>query len=112
MIHSLLRPCPSNRRVGGRDLSASPTSTPGPRRETPRRRATADFTEADDDDDDEDTQEETMPGFVAADEDDEEGQDDDDDGNDPGQPTGRRTPLPVLPLFSSSHLGILGLSSS
>lgn len=70
-----------------------------------RRRATADFTEAEDDD--EDTHEDdTMPGFEAADDDDDD-EDDDDDADEDGQPSARRTPLPVLPLFSASHLGML-----
>ena len=109
MFGSLLRPRPANRRVVGRDLSASPSSIPVGRRE-PRRRATADFTEAEDDD--EDTHEDdTMPGFAVADDDDDDDDDDaeEDQGDEEERPSGRRTPLPVLPLFSASHLGMVHL---
>lgn len=102
MFSSLIQSRPTNRRVAGRDLSASPSSTPAGRH-APRRRATADFTEADDDD--EDTHEDEMDGFEAAD-DDEDEDDQNEDGRQRGQPLGRRTPLPVLPLFSASHLGM------
>lgn len=112
MFGSLLRSRPAKERVVGRDLSASPASPasqPLGRRNSngSRRRATADFTEADDDD--EDTHEDdTMPGFEAAeeDEDEDEDEDDDDDGDEVRRHPGRRTPLPVLPLFSASHLGM------
>ena len=75
------------------------------------RRATADFTEADDDDDqdeDDDVDDEIgrrIPnaGRTARFEDDRDG--DDDDGND--DEDGPSGALPVLPLFSVSHLGSL-----
>jgi hypothetical protein len=47
-----------------------------------------------------------MPGFEAADDDEDDDDAEDDDGDEVGQPSGRRTPLPVLPLFSASHLGM------
>ena len=105
MFSSLLRSRPAkHRRVVGGTVSrdpavASPSSagTPG------RRHATADFTETNDDDE-EDTQEDVMADFEAVDEDEDEHEDEDDEDHH-GEPAGQRTPLPILPLFSSTHLG-------
>lgn len=89
----------SRRRVDGVDGSFSPSARQIRRQFTNRTHATADFTEADDDDeDDEDFIEEGMSRLDNdADNQDEDPLDDEDD---------EERPLPVLPLFSASHLGI------
>lgn len=97
MFSSLLRPRPAKRRVSHRDLSASPSSgQPAPR----YRHAAADFTEADDDDEEGNVHQHATFNFDVADED-----GDEDDVEEVGPRAGQRTPLPVLPLFSASHLG-------
>ncbi|KAF4513551.1 hypothetical protein G6O67_000810 [Ophiocordyceps sinensis] len=112
MFSSLLRRQKNgHRRVDIRDGSPSPSSLPPRRHFTGRTHATADFTEADDDDDEDD---------------------DDDDHDDAGperaNPRGRHAhhppsggaaddvdedgaikPLPVLPLFSVTHLDALSI---
>lgn len=102
------------RRLAARNDGLSPPT--GRRRQaarqfTGRTHATADFTEADDDDDDDDDDDFNEEEFSrlehddhqdnedAVDEDEEE-DDEEEDGD--GQQAGG---LPVLPLFSSSHLG-------
>lgn len=107
MFSSLLRrPRAGPRRVDRR-RNSSPSPSPGParRRYTLERHATADFTEADDDDAD-DSHDEGMARFHSNDrhvDDDGDEEDDQDDGQD--EDGRRRGGLPVLPLFSASHLG-------
>ena len=100
MFSSLLRTRPTNRRVRDRDVSGSPSG----RYDRPRH-ATADFTEADDDDEDEETHEDERVEYEAADDDDQD-DDDDEDNDGQAQPARHQGPLPVLPLFSSPHLGV------
>lgn len=103
MFSSLLRrPRPARRRV--RDLDLDPSASPS---FGPSRRPTADFTEADDDDDDEEANErdESHLARGARFADDDEGDDEDDNNADDDDEDGRPGALPVLPLFSSSHLG-------
>lgn len=110
MFSSLLRrPKRGSRRVDIRDLSVSPSSGPPRRRQfTGRTHATADFTEADDDD--EDTNEEDLVAFDEdADDVNEEAvedeEDEDGDADDGADEDNRHRGLPVLPLFSATHLG-------
>jgi hypothetical protein len=93
MFSSLLRPRPA-RPIDPRDIRHN-SPPPGPANfHTSRpRHATADFTEADDDDDDESTP--RLDHF------------DDNAAGVEGDHT--RRPLPVLPLFSASHLGMLSV---
>ncbi|KHN98180.1 uncharacterized protein MAM_03941 [Metarhizium album ARSEF 1941] len=119
MFSSLLRrPKRGSRRVDIRDVSGSPSSGP-PRqlRFTGRTHATADFTEADDDDDDEDTNEDDLVEFdeeadVIRDEQGEgEEEEEADDGDDAAGEDNRHRALPVLPLFSATHLDTLPIYS-
>lgn len=113
MFSSLLRrPRAGPRRVDRR-RNSSPSPSPGParRRYTLERHATADFTEADDDDADE-SHDEGMTRFHSNDrhvDDDGDEEDDQDDGQD--EDGRRRGGLPVLPLFSASHLDSLPVYS-
>lgn len=108
MFSSLLRrPRRGSRRVDIHDLAVSPSSVPHLRHRqyTDTTHATADFTEADDDDDDDDTNEEDLVRF-----DEDAGQANDQDQVDHGEDDGpneddRNRVLPVLPLFSATHLG-------
>lgn len=118
MFSSVLRrPRHASQRVNSRELSVSPASGPLRRRQfTTRTHATADFTEADDDDDD-DTNEEGLVHFDEDGQDEHGGDEDDDDAEDDEEneddddaihavdEDNRRKALPVLPLFSSTHLG-------
>lgn len=109
MFSSLLRrPSHGSRRVDLREPSLSPSSRPGARRRYGgRTHATADFTEADDDD--EDSNEERVLRFEEGGDDDAQDEDGDGDGDGDGDDadedgrTGKA--LPVLPLFSATHLG-------
>ncbi|CAM1511388.1 Fc.00g089010.m01.CDS01 [Cosmosporella sp. VM-42] len=102
MFSSLLRPRHGPRRVDGRrDPSASPSPGPARREYDVRRHATADFTEADDDGDDSNEEGEHQYENRRNEEEEEEGDED-------GRP---RTALPVLPLFSASHLDSLPVYS-
>ncbi|KAK2606087.1 hypothetical protein QQS21_003482 [Conoideocrella luteorostrata] len=110
MFSSLLsRPKRGSRRVDIHNLAASPSSGPPQlRRFTERTHATADFTEADDDDDDDSNEED----LVRFDGDAGEGQDDEEDGEEDDGDNGadednRHRVLPVLPLFSATHLDTL-----
>ena len=94
----------SRRRVDGGDEGFSPSARQLRRQFTNRSHATADFTEADDDDEDDDFNEEGMSRLDNdADNQNEDPLDDEDD---------EERPLPVLPLFSASHLGICTILSS
>lgn len=106
-----LRPKKGSRRVDIRDLSPSASSRFLPRhRINNRPHATADFTEADDDEDEDDEDEDDN------DEDDDDQQDGDESTQGPshgrardaqaGDDNGRKG-LPVLPLFSATHLDAL-----
>ncbi|KAK9435122.1 hypothetical protein VB005_09915 [Metarhizium brunneum] len=114
MFSSLLRrPKRGSRRLDIHDLSVSPSSGPPRQRQfTGRAHATADFTEADDDD--EDTNEEDLIGFdeeadgVHDEVEEEENADDADHGADEDN---RHRALPVLPLFSATHLDALPIYS-
>ncbi|VUC23110.1 unnamed protein product [Clonostachys rosea] len=119
MISSFLRrPRQARRRVGGiGDSHLGPRDSPSPA--SYRKRATADFTEADDDDEDEDDDHED-PNLRNArfdDRDDGDGHDDADEGDEgdeddgEGDEDGRRAALPVLPLFSATHLDSLPVYS-
>ena len=112
MFSSLLRPRAGSRRVNRRPESTNGSRSPIRNPEyTLRRHATADFTEADDDDAD-DSNEEGGPvprSLHDRDVDDEADEDDDGDGDGIGDEDNRRGGLPVLPLFSASHLGSLYL---
>lgn len=102
MFSSLLRrPKNGSRRVDIRDASLSPSSRPPPRLQfAGRKHATADFTEADDDEEDESNDERTNR-FGP-----EEGEDAPDDGPEvEADEDGGQKALPVLPLFSATHLG-------
>lgn len=93
------------RRPAARDDSLSPPSRRQPRQYTGRTHATADFT-ADDDDDEEEDDDFNAEDFSRLDngdqqDDNDDAVDEDEDGQD--QPS---SGLPVLPLFSSSHLGM------
>lgn len=108
MFSSLLRrPKRGSRRLDIHDLSVSPSSGPPRQRQfTGRAHATADFTEADDDD--EDTNEEDLIGFdEEADgvHDEVEEEEDEDDADHGADEDNRHRALPVLPLFSATHLG-------
>ncbi|RBR17211.1 uncharacterized protein FIESC28_06713 [Fusarium coffeatum] len=117
MFPSLLRrPRAGPNRIDRRqNTSASPSPGPARRRYTLERHATADFTEADDDDADF-THDEGLRRYRSndrrtnndGDEDDED--DNDGDGNGMNE-DGRRSGLPVLPLFSASHLDSLPVYS-
>ncbi|KAH7165516.1 hypothetical protein EDB81DRAFT_942545 [Dactylonectria macrodidyma] len=114
MFSSLLRPRAGSRRVNRRPDSTGSLSPHPTRREyTPRRHATADFTEADDDDADDSNEEDPVPRFRNDRHVDDEAEDDDRDGNDDDgvDEDGRRGGLPVLPLFSASHLDSLPIYS-
>ncbi|GKU01350.1 unnamed protein product [Fusarium langsethiae] len=123
MFPSLLRrPRAGPRRIDRRqNTSASPSPGPARRRYTLERHATADFTEADDDDADF-THDEGLRRFRNnerrtnndGDEDEEEDDEDDNDGDEEYgmNEDGRQSGLPVLPLFSASHLGMCCYSSS
>ncbi|KAI5463277.1 hypothetical protein BGZ63DRAFT_353708 [Mariannaea sp. PMI_226] len=114
MFSTLLHP-----RAGPRRAQRRPESTGSlsPRRErlehqhTLRRHATADFTEADDDDVD-DSNEEGGPVPRSLHEHDVDDQEDEDDGGDEIRDEDHRhAQLPVLPLFSASHLDSLPIYS-
>ncbi|KPM36425.1 hypothetical protein AK830_g10152 [Neonectria ditissima] len=117
MFSSLMRPGAGSRRVNRRpDSTGSLSPHPTRRDYTLRRHATADFTEADDDDADDSNEEGPAPRFPNDRHVDGEGEGDDDDDNDDdgnnqhnmvGDEDGRRGALPVLPLFSASHLDSL-----
>ncbi|KAG9504405.1 hypothetical protein J7337_004378 [Fusarium musae] len=118
MFSSLLRrPRAGPRRIDRRrNTSFSPSPGPARRRYTLERHATADFTEADDDDGD-DTHDEGLSRFRSHDRRTNNDGDEDDDEDDeveeedrPGE-DGRRGGLPVLPLFSASHLDSLPVYS-
>ncbi|PTB70564.1 hypothetical protein BBK36DRAFT_138977 [Trichoderma citrinoviride] len=95
---ALRRPRPAPRRASTRHESVSPsTVTPLRTFAIHRTHATADFTEADDDED-EDEDEGRDQGGQA------------DDGEE-DRPPRRRNTLPVLPLFSSTHLDTLPVYS-
>ncbi len=82
--------------------SPSPPPQRPPRQFSARVHATADFTEADDDEEeDEDDFEQGLDHGDGPDQDDEDAVDDLADAEQQG-PGG----LPVIPLFSSSHLGV------
>ena len=104
MFSSLLRRSRhGSRRVDSRDRSFSPSAGPASRRYSGPRHASADFTEADDDDDeddDDDAADDLDAGFGIGveDADADNRVDDNEDGEGPG--------FQVLPLFSSSHLGM------
>lgn len=91
----------SRRRIDGGDGGFSPSTRHVRRQFTNRTHATADFTEADDDDEEEDDDDFNEEGMSRLDHD-SDNQDEDplDDEED------EERPLPVLPLFSASHLGI------
>ncbi|KAM0563555.1 hypothetical protein ACHAPJ_001279 [Fusarium lateritium] len=121
MFSSLLRrPRAGPRRIDRRrNTSASPSPGPARRPYTLERHATADFTEADDDDGDE-THDEGLSRFQSNDrradndgDEEEEEEEEDDDGEEENRPDedGRRGGLPVLPLFSASHLDSLPVYS-
>lgn len=114
MFPSLLRrPRAGPRRIDRRqNTSASPSPGPARRRYTLERHATADFTEADDDDADF-THDEGLRRFrnnerrTNNDGDEEEDEDNNDGDEEYGMnEDGRQSGLPVLPLFSASHLGM------
>lgn len=116
MFPSLLRrPRAGPRRIDRRqNTSASPSPGPARRRYTLERHATADFTEADDDDADF-THDEGLRRFRnnerRTNNDGEEEEEEDEDNNDGDEEygmneDGRQSGLPVLPLFSASHLGM------
>lgn len=107
MFSTLLRrPRQGRRRVSGSKdkhpahiLAASPAYSPG-------RRATADFTEADDDDEEEEDEDEgASHAGPSARYGDGEDQDEPEGEGTARDEDGRRGGLPVLPLFSASHLG-------
>uniref|UniRef100_A0A0D2XW95 Calcium channel YVC1-like C-terminal transmembrane domain-containing protein n=1 Tax=Fusarium oxysporum (strain Fo5176) TaxID=660025 RepID=A0A0D2XW95_FUSOF len=118
MFSSLLRrPRAGPRRIDRRrNTSFSPSPGPARRRYTLERHATADFTEADDDDGD-DTHDEGLSRFRSnerrTNNDGDEEDDEDDEGEEEDRPgeDGRRGGLPVLPLFSASHLDSLPVYS-
>lgn len=104
MFTSLLnRPRRDRPRGNDREFSISPSSRHLRRQFSSRTHATADFTEADDDDDEDDDDDFNGEGASRFDNG-ADGQDndaiDDDDEQDQG------ASLPVLPLFSSTHLGM------
>ncbi|GAO18158.1 hypothetical protein UVI_02036600 [Ustilaginoidea virens] len=116
MFSSLLRrPKPGSRRVDIHHLPVSPsTAPPAQRQVTSRTHATADFTEADDEDDETNEEylvrfdEEAGPGSDQPEDD----QDQDDDGGDEDAHANvRRQGLPILPLFSATHLDSLPIYS-
>ncbi|ENH65612.1 Calcium channel YVC1 [Fusarium oxysporum f. sp. cubense race 1] len=115
MFSSLLRrPRAGPRRIDRRrNTSFSPSPGPARRRYTLERHATADFTEADDDDGD-DTHDEGLSRFRSnerrTNNDGDEEDDEDEEEDRPGE-DGRRGGLPVLPLFSASHLDSLPVYS-
>ena len=100
MFSSLLRrPRNGPRRVDRRhDSSASPSPGPAHREYEARRHATADFTEADDDGDDSNEE-----GANQYENQRNQAPEEEEEGGEDGRP---RTALPVLPLFSASHLGM------
>ncbi|KAF5676453.1 vacuolar cation channel protein [Fusarium heterosporum] len=118
MFSSLLRrPRAGPRRIDRRrNGSGSPSPGPARRPYTLERHATADFTEADDDDGD-DTQDERLnrqqrnDRRMNNDEDDDDGEEEDGEDDDDDEEDGRRRSLPVLPLFSATHLDSLPVYS-
>ncbi|KAF4984616.1 hypothetical protein FZEAL_238 [Fusarium zealandicum] len=114
MFSSLLRrPRAGSRRVDRRrNQSASPSPGPASRHYTLERHATADFTEADDDDaDDSHDEEEGLTPFRSNDRRVDDHDADENNRNDGQDEDGRRGGLPVLPLFSASHLDSLPVYS-
>lgn len=115
MFSSTLRPGAGSRRVNRRPDSTGSLSPHPTRREyTLRRHATADFTEADDDEPDDSHEEGPPPRFPNDRHVDDEGDDDDDENdnnNEAIDEDGRHGALPVLPLFSASHLDSLPIYS-
>ncbi|PNY29942.1 Calcium channel YVC1 [Tolypocladium capitatum] len=120
MFSSLLRrPRNGSRHVDIRDGSLSPSQRPPPRLQfSARMHATADFTEAEDDDEDDSNDEPTnrsgdeeqgqaAPAPRAGAEDD---ADEADEADDAGEDGGQKA-LPVLPLFSATHLDSLPIYS-
>lgn len=110
MLSLLRRPRKGFRRVDRHD-SASPSPGPASQGYASRRHATADFTEADDDGDDSNDEVERFDNEeveeVDGGEEEEEEQDEHEEADEDQGEDGRRTALPVLPLFSASHLGTL-----
>lgn len=106
----------SHRRVSIRDASISPSTAPPLRQyASGRTHATADFTEADDDEDEDEDEDDFHQGGLgrydnANDIHGDDGVVEDEEDVDEG-PSNRRHSLPVLPLFSSSHLGMYFESS-
>lgn len=99
MFSSLLRrKRRHNRQDDEQDDSVSPSARNMPRRFTSRTHATADFTEADDDDEDDDDDDGEFNGEGISPYHNEHTGDMDEDDGDPAA-------LPVLPLFSTTHLG-------
>ncbi|KEY71494.1 hypothetical protein S7711_03561 [Stachybotrys chartarum IBT 7711] len=113
MFSSLLRRSRhSHRRVLVSEDGGS--ASPGPsdrRRPSARRHATADFTEADDDDEDEDSHLRGTRRFNSDRQIPRHNEGGDDDADEDGDEDGGHPPLPVLPLFSSSHLDSLPVYS-
>jgi hypothetical protein len=111
MFSSLLRrPKPGSRHVLVREANFSPSPGPSTRRNSIRRHATADFTEADDDDEEDDSDHGRLRQYRGqGDEGDDDG--DDDIADDDPEHADRPARLPVLPLFSSSHLDSLPVYS-
>ncbi|KAH6958590.1 hypothetical protein DER45DRAFT_230671 [Fusarium avenaceum] len=121
MFSSLLRRPRAGPRRNDRRRNTSGSPSPGPARRpyTLERHATADFTEADDDDGD-DTQDEALNRFQRNDRrtnndgDEEEDEEEDDDNNgeeEDGADEDNQRRLPVLPLFSATHLDSLPVYS-
>ena len=107
-MFSLLRRSRQNpRRVSIRESSLSPGHSHRSRQDSKPRHATADFTEPDDDEDE--TNDEGLDRFPSQVDtrvaDDNEDDDMSQDGDGPRNQGRRRGGLPVLPLFSSEHLG-------
>ncbi|PHH88236.1 hypothetical protein CDD83_7799 [Cordyceps sp. RAO-2017] len=115
MFSSLLRrPKNARRRVDARDGSPPLSSRPAPRRHiTGRTHATADFTEADDDDDEDedDSDDDSHPGPANRRRPPPSRQPPDDGPEDDADEDGSPKALPVLPLFSATHLDALPVYS-
>lgn len=86
--------------MAGAAENQSPSSRQIRRHFTGRTHATADFTEADDDDEDDDFNDEGVSRFDNDADDADDHDIEDEDAN--GSPRA----LPVLPLFSATHLGM------